>query len=204
MRARRWARVGLWVVGGVAALSFLYVAITFVQVWNASRHDQDAATEAIVVLGAAQYDGEPSPVFQARLDHAAELYDAGAADMIVLTGGKQPGDRFTEGYSGFRYLVDQGLPESALVLEDQGTNTWEQLAAASRILDERGRSAVLLVSDPYHSFRLAATAEELGLDPQVSPAASGASFGNLVRETAAVSVGRIIGYGRLERLDERR
>jgi uncharacterized SAM-binding protein YcdF (DUF218 family) len=204
MRARRWARAGFWVVGGVAALSVLYVAITFVQVWNASRHDQDAATEAIVVLGAAQYDGEPSPVFQARLDHAAELYDGGAADMIVLTGGKRPGDRFTEGYSGYRYLVDQGLPESALVLEDQGTNTWEQLAAASRILEERGRSAVLLVSDPYHSFRLAATAEELGLDPQVSPSESGASFGNLVRETAAVSVGRIIGYGRLERLDERR
>src|SRR5690606_26780324 len=104
---------------------------------------------------------------------------------IVLTGGKQAGDRFTEGYSGYRYLVEQGVPESALVLEDQGTNTWEQLAAAARILRESQQTSVLLVSDPYHSYRLAATASELGLDPSVSPAETGSSFTSLVRETAA-------------------
>lgn len=204
MSLRRLVRAGLWVGVAVAGLLVIYVGVTFLQVWNASRQNDADATEAIVVLGAAQYDGRPSPVFQARLDHAIELYDEGLAGTVVLTGGNQAGDRFTEGYSGYRYLVEQGLPESALVLEDQGTNTWEQLAAAARILRQRGQTRVLLVSDPYHSYRLEATAEELGLDPQVSPAATGSSFTSLARETAAVSLGRIIGYGRLERLDERR
>lgn len=205
MTIRRVLRTGLWLGAAVGVLLVLYVVVTFFQVWSASRQEDDSsATDAIVVLGAAQYDGRPSPVFQARLDHAIELYRAGLAGTVVLTGGNQAGDRFTEGYSGYRYLVQQGLPEEALVLEDQGTNTWEQLAAAARILRGRGQTKVLLVSDPYHSYRLEATAEELGLDPQVSPAATGSSFSNLVRETAAVSIGRIIGYGRLERLDERR
>jgi uncharacterized SAM-binding protein YcdF (DUF218 family) len=204
MNVRRVARVGVWVGAAIAGLLVIYVAVTFAQVWNASRQDHADTADAIVVLGAAQYDGRPSPVFEARLNHARELYDAGLADTIVLTGGKQDGDRFTEGYSGYKYLVDQGVPDGALVLEDQGTNTWEQLAAASRILGDQGRTDVLLVSDPYHSYRLSATASELGLDPQVSPASTGSSLNHLARETAAVSVGRIIGYGRLERLDERR
>lgn len=204
MEARRIVRAGLWVGVVVGGLLVLYVGVTFLQVWNASRRDQTGAADAIVVLGAAQYDGRPSPVFEARLDHAVELYDEGLADTIVVTGGNQEGDRFTEGYSGYKYLADHGVPEDALVLEDQGTNTWEQLAAASRILGERGSTKVLLVSDPYHSFRLAATASELGLDPHVSPASTGSSLMQLGRETAAVSLGRVIGYGRLERLDERR
>lgn len=204
MGVRRIVRAGLWVGVAVAGLLVIYVAVTFLQVWNASSQDHADAADAIVVLGAAQYDGRPSPVFEARLNHAMELYNEDMADTIVLTGGKQEGDRFTEGYSGYKYLADQGIPDDALILEDQGTNTWEQLAAASRILGDRGATDVLLVSDPYHSYRLAATASELGLDPQVSPASTGSSLNQLVRETAAVSLGRIIGYGRLERLDERR
>ena len=197
-RWSRWAfRAGVVFVG----LLVVYVAVTFVQVWMASRSDEARAAEAIIVLGAAQYDGEPSPVFAARLDHAADLYDQGLAEIVVVTGGRQEGDRFTEANAGYRYLLDRGIPDEALRLEVRGTNTWESLAASAHILADEGVDEVLLVSDPYHSYRIAATASELGLDAHVSAAATSSSLVSLLRETAVVSVGRIIGYGRLVRIE---
>ena len=197
-RWSRWAfRAGVLFVG----LLVVYMAVTFVQVWTASRSDEARASGAIIVLGAAQYDGEPSPVFAARLDHAADLYDQGLAEIVVVTGGRQEGDRFTEANSGYRYLLDRGIPDEALRLEVDGTNTWESLVASAHFLADEGVDEVLLVSDPYHSYRIAATAGELGLDAHVSPAATSSSVISLLRETAVVSVGRIIGYGRLVRIE---
>jgi uncharacterized SAM-binding protein YcdF (DUF218 family) len=177
-----------------------YVGVTFVQVWQASTRDGARPSEAIVVLGAAQYDGRPSPVLRDRLEHAHDLWVDGLAPIIVVTGGRQPGDRFTEADAGHRYLRNLGVPDESLLREESGRNTWQQLAASSRFLAERGITDVLLVSDGYHAKRLAAIAGELGLDAAVSPSGTDLSrdarLRALVRETVAVSVGRIIGYGR--------
>lgn len=188
----------------VALLVVGYVVLTYVQVWQASTRDEARESDAIIVLGAAQYDGEPSPVLANRLDHAAELYFAGIAPMIVVTGGSQPGDRFTEAEASARYLVSEhGVPGDAIQREVQGESSWESLAAAARILRDDGDTRVVLVSDAYHAMRIDAIAHDLGLDAVVSPAGGRAGVDELLRETAAVSLGRIIGYDRLVRLDER-
>jgi uncharacterized SAM-binding protein YcdF (DUF218 family) len=197
-------RLGLRVVAGLAAAAVLYLVITFVQVWQAAGRDEAAPAEAIVVLGAAQYDGEPSPVLANRLDHAAELFDQGIAPLIVVTGGRQEGDRFTEAEAGANYLSSvHGIPGSAIERETTGGNSWESLASAARFLRDDGITEVVLVSDPYHAMRIDGIAAELGLDAVVSPAGGSSSFGELARETAAVAVGRIIGYDRLVRVNDR-
>ncbi len=195
-------RVGL--VAVVATV--LYVVVTFLQVWNASTNDGHDKAEAIIVLGAAQYDGTPSPVLEGRLEHAIDLYGAQVAPIVVVTGGKQPGDRFTEAAASYTYLRAAGVPEAAILREEQGANTWEQLAAATRELRSRGMTSAVLVSDDYHAYRLDRIAHELGLIAQVSPVDPGLSVGGRVkamaRETAAVAVGRIIGFRRLVNLDD--
>ena len=197
----RWAvvfRLIRRVVFGLGALVILYVAVTFVQVWWASRQDDRSPATAIVVLGAAQYNGEPSPVLKARLDHAAELYQAGVAPTIVVTGGKQEGDRVGEGYASYDYLRELGIPEEALKVEVDGTNTYEQLSASKPIVDDLGAgTSVVLVSSPYHSLRSAAIAEEVGLAPHTSPSTESSSLSALGRETLAVSLGRIVSFRRL-------
>lgn len=180
----------------------LYMAFTFLQVWHGSLQDEAQPAEAVIVLGAAQYNGRPSPVLRARLDRAVALYQAGLAPVVVVTGGQQPGDRFTEAGAGQRYLVAHGVPANALRLEVQGRNSWESLSAAQHFLAEEGIDEVLLVSDAYHSFRVAETARELGLRPHVVPSRPGdAPVRELWRETLAVGVGRFLGYRRLTNLD---
>lgn len=193
-----WVR---WAVRGallLAALGVLYVAVTFGQVWWASTRDDAASADAIVVLGAAQWDGRPSPVLQERLDHAAELWGEGLAPVIVVTGGKQEGDRFTQGFTGYDYLTDLGVPDGALRVEVDGTDTFTELSASAVILaNEDLGDEVLLVTDPYHAFRSAAIAREVGLTPHVSPTGGDADLRSLARETAAVSVGRLVSFRRL-------
>jgi uncharacterized SAM-binding protein YcdF (DUF218 family) len=198
-RKRLYRRLVLLVV----LMAVGYVAITFAQVWWMSRRDGAREADAAVVLGAAQYNGEPSAVLQGRLDHAFELYDEGLVGTIVLTGGRQEGDEFTEAQAGYRYLRDKGVPDAAMLLEDQGTNTWESLAAAARILRERDLTRAVLVTDGYHALRVRAIADELGLDASVSPSRPGGSFAELARETGAVAVGRILGFRRLVNIDDR-
>jgi uncharacterized SAM-binding protein YcdF (DUF218 family) len=195
---RRLVRVAV----GLVALAVLYLAVTFVQVWMQSHHDGVGGRtyEAIIVLGAAQYDGVPSPVLANRLDHAAELYQGGVAPLIVVTGGRQPGDRFTEAGAGALYLQSLGVPGQAIERETTGTTSWESLAAAARFLRDDGVTEVILVSDGYHNLRIGGIARELGLHAEVSPAAGAASLPQLARETVAVALGRIIGYGRLVRV----
>lgn len=193
-----WLRRILTLIGLVVVVGVVYVGVTFVQVWNASRSDGARDAEAIVVLGAAQYNGEPSPVLRGRLDHAAELWQSGVAPTIVVTGGKQEGDRVGEGYASYDYLRGLGIPESALKVEVDGTNTYEQLSASKVILDDLGAgSSVVVVSSPYHSFRSAAIADEVGLSPHTSPSAEASSLSALGRETVAASVGRIVSFRRL-------
>jgi uncharacterized SAM-binding protein YcdF (DUF218 family) len=193
--------------GGLAllGLAVLYVGITFVQVYRASRHDGARPADAVIVLGAAQYDGRPSPVLQDRLDHALALYEEGLTSMVVLTGGRQEGDRFTEATAGYNYLRDRGIPDEHLLKEVGGTSTYDSLAASARFLRERGLTSVVLVTSDYHALRVEAIAEEVGLDATVSPTAPRLTgldeVRQLGRETLAVAVGRVIGYDRLFRID---
>lgn len=193
------------ILGVLAVLMVAYVGVTFVQVYRASRHDGARPADAILVLGAAQYNGRPSPVLQDRLDHALVLYEAGIAPRIVLTGGRREGDAFTEAAAGYNYLRDRGVPDDALLREVQGSNTYESLAASARFLREAGHLEVVLVTDGYHAKRVDSIAADLGLDSTVSPSAnrlsSSAELRQLVRETGAVSVGRLIGWDRLFHLE---
>lgn len=184
-----------------AGLLAAYLVATFVQVWMASRRDGARSAEAIVVLGAAQYDCQPSPVLQERLDHALELYEGGTAGTIVVTGGKQDGDRCTEATASADYLLAAGVPDTDLLREVQGTNSWESLASAAGILRDEDMTDVVLVTDGYHALRVKAIADELGLEASVSPTGNDGSFRDYAEETVAVAVGRVIGFRRLVDLD---
>ena len=195
------------VVSLVLLLALAYALFTGGQIWFAARRDQQGPADALVVLGAAQYDGVPSPALRQRLDHAAALFSDGVAPVIWVTGGRQPGDRFSEASASSRYLIRNGVPDSAVMLETNGENSYQSLAAAARFLRDAGDHDVLLVSDPWHAYRIAAIAREVGLRPRVSPASTAEWSVNgvrrLLRETAAVGLGRLVGYRRLTGLGER-
>jgi uncharacterized SAM-binding protein YcdF (DUF218 family) len=193
-RARPWfLRPALF----VALVVLSYLVVTAWQVIGASREDDRGPADAIVVLGAAQYDGTPSPALRRRLDHALELYRQGLAPRIVLTGSKQPDDRFTEAFTGYRYLTSRGVQESALWIVDDGASTWESMAAAWRLLRQDGASTLLLVSDRYHNRRLDGIATELGAGARVSSTGGSPSVGQVLGETGRIAVGQLIGYRRL-------
>jgi uncharacterized SAM-binding protein YcdF (DUF218 family) len=192
---------------GIFAIVFLYLSVTFFQVWRQARRDDARPSDAIVVLGAAQYDGTPSPVLAARLDHALDLYEAGVAPMIVVTGGRQEGDRFTEATAAATYLHEHGVPDDAILRETNGRSSWESLAASGQFLEERGMTDVVLVSDPYHAARIDDIADEVGLDAvtsptRTSPISGGDEWRRFGTETLRVAAGRIFGYRRLEQSRE--
>ena len=183
----------------VLALGILYFGATYVQVWMASGADEaQEGADAAVVLGAAQYDGEPSPVLAARLDRAFALYEAELVSMIVTTGANQPGDRFTQGFAGYDYLRGKGVPDENLVVIIDGSSTYQELAATAVQASRYGITTVLLVSDQYHSFRLRQIAEEVGLDARLAPTSGSVRLLLMGRETLPVGLGRILGYRRLD------
>ena len=206
-RFLQW-RIVLRVALVLFLVGFVYFTVTFVQVWMAARRDDARPSQAIVVLGAAQFDGRPSEVFQARLDHAAGLYADGIAPTVVVTGGKQEGDRFTEAAAGAEYLNSRGVPDDAILRETTSRSSWESLAATANFLEERDITEVVLVSDPFHALRIEAIADELGLEAVTSPTRTSPirGFGEWRRfftEALRVSVGRIVGFGRLARHGDR-
>ncbi len=136
---------------------------------RAASVDQARPADAIVVLGAAQYNGRPSPVFKARLDHAAELYRRHDAPIVVVTGGLAPGDRVSEATAGQRYLVAAGLPADSIAVQPVGRSTAASLEAVAAYLRGTGRVRVVLVSDPFHLARLRLDARHVGLVPFTSP-----------------------------------
>ena len=159
------------VAGLIGVVALTVIAFSAVTVWRAAHHDgaRDAdSADAIVVLGAAQYDGVPSPVFRGRLDHALLLWQQGRADTVITVGSKQPGDRTTEAEAGRRYLVEGGIPADAAVALPVGRTTFESLEAAAEYLHEHGGSSAFLVSDPWHNARVNAMASDLGLDGHAS------------------------------------
>jgi uncharacterized SAM-binding protein YcdF (DUF218 family) len=186
------------------AVVLAYLSVVFVQVWLAARRDDARPSDAIIVLGAAEFDGRPSKILAARLDHAIDLYRRGIAPVVVVTGGRQPGDRFTEASVGASYLHDHQVPERAILRETTGRSSWQSLAAAARFLKQRNLMRVVLVSDPYHSARVEDVAHDVGLQAATSPTRTSPIKGagewrRFGTETIRVAAGRIFGYGRLDR-----
>jgi uncharacterized SAM-binding protein YcdF (DUF218 family) len=202
VRGRRWPRRLL--VGGLAfmLLAISYYAVTLYQVHSTGRSDQARPVDAIVVMGAAQYDGRPSPQLAARLDHAADLWSVGMAKVMVVTGGNQPGDRFTEAEASANYLIERGVPAEVILQESRGHSSYASLDGVADLLHQRGLFRVLLVSDPFHSLRSRLIAQELGLVAYVSPTRTspvqgGTATAKEMEEAAGIAVGRIISFKRL-------
>ncbi|MET0967453.1 MAG: YdcF family protein [Nakamurella sp.] len=162
-------------LGGAALVALLIVGGVVLRIQQIGGADERATADAIVVLGAAQYDGEPSPVFQARLDHAANLFQQGIAPRILTIGGGRSGDRTTEGDAGVAYLVGQGIDAGALIAIGTGDDTLASLRAAELLLASNDWTSVVLVTDPWHSARAGLMATDLGLAVQVSPVPNGPS-----------------------------
>jgi uncharacterized SAM-binding protein YcdF (DUF218 family) len=171
---------------GVVLLAFLlavgWAAVVVAVAVHAAR-DQATAADAVVVLGAAQYNGRPSPVFRARLDHAATLYQRGLAPVILVTGGVGARDTLNEANVGRDYLARLGLPTPALVPLAAGEDTFASLEEVQRWFAGRGSRRVLLVSDGFHMLRLRIIARRLGLTPFTSPATGSPIHANARRNT---------------------
>jgi len=157
-----------WVVVAAAIAGVGYAALLG-WVFRVSRLDERSAADAIVVMGAAQYNGRPSPVLKARLDHALELYRAGLAPVVVVTGGIGQGDRVSEATVGHGYLRASPVPDSAIIVRPDGRTTEESMRSVAEWMNERELRRVLLVSDPFHMARLRLEARRTGLTVFTSP-----------------------------------
>jgi uncharacterized SAM-binding protein YcdF (DUF218 family) len=146
----------LWVISAAAVL-----------IW--SSRDEARPAQAIVVLGAAQYAGKPSPVLRARLDHALDLWNRRLATLLILTGGTGSGDTTSEAAVGRTYAKKHGVPDSAILVESEGRTTSESMKAVAGMLEVRGLQSALLVSDPFHMLRLRILARRFGFTPYTSP-----------------------------------
>jgi uncharacterized SAM-binding protein YcdF (DUF218 family) len=157
---------------GIAAIAGIIVVIgyTTFRIWDRGNRDDSRAADAIVVLGAAQYNGVPSPLFQRRLDHAIQLYRDGIAPILIVTGGKgRELDVTTEAEAAEAYAISRGVPKTAILAEDRGTNTLESLRSVGSILHDHGLRSAVLVSNRTHMLRSLRMARDLGIEAYGSP-----------------------------------
>lgn len=139
------------------------------RIWAQGFHDEERPADAIVVMGAAQYDGRPSKVFAARLDHAIALYFAGVAPRLVVTGGKAEGDRTTEAAAGRAFAIEHGVPGDDILIEDQSRTTLESLRGVATLLAENDMGSAIFVSDRPHMLRVLRMAADSGITAWGSP-----------------------------------
>lgn len=196
-RRSRFGQIRRWLVSltvlVLLAPPLLGVSLLGAVYWQA-RTDETRPVDAVVILGTAQYNGRPSPVLRARLDHALRVYEAGIAPLIVVTGGKEQGDAFTEAEASQEYLVTNGVPEDAILLENRGRDSWQSMQGVARLLEQRQLSRILLVSDGFHLLRLKKMAHDLGLTAFAtaatrSPIRQGSAneFTYMVREVGGIA-----------------
>src|SRR5215212_435584 len=186
---------------GVAVLAVLLVVTsTALAIWWVARQDDHPTSDAIVVLGSAQYNGVPSSIFEARLEHALELYEEGVAPVIVTVGGKAAGDQFTEAEAGREYLADAGVEDDSLLAVQEGVDTLESMRAVAAEFEDRGWHTAVLVTDPWHAMRAERMAEDAGMEATSSPTRQGPAvqtrtpqFKYILRETAAYLLYRATG-----------
>lgn len=196
VQGRNHRRIGAWIKSFILTVALLipvFLALIMVGVYWQARTDEARSTDAILVLGAAQYNGTPTEVFQARLDHAFTLYAQGYAPRIVLTGGRSPGDAYTEAESGLMYLQERGVPAADLILANAGNDTWGSLESVDEELSGTDIHTLLLVSDGFHLLRSELIADHFGFKAYGS-AASGSpiregsanEFSYAIRETGGI------------------
>ena len=173
--------VAITVVGSLGLAGFA----TY-RVYEQGQRDERPAADAIVVMGAAQYDGTPSPLFAARLDHAVQLYLDGVAPLLIVTGGKAEGDRTTEAASGRAYAIAHGVSAEAIQTEDRGRTTLESIRGVAALMADDGISRAVFVSDRSHMLRVLRIASDLGLQAYGSPTRTSPLEGDLVATADAV------------------
>jgi len=200
-------RLALKILGIILAFLLVYVGVTFVQVWMTSHANDPHPADAILVFGTAANYLTPAPDLEARLERALALYQSGLAPVVAVTGGKRPGDLYTEGQISAKWLETQpkGVPRSAIVI-GSGADSWDNVGSVAPELRARGVHSVLVVTDPFHEDRAMAIVSSYGFSPsptpsQHSPIHGVAELGYLIKESVEVAVGRIIGYGTLSHLD---
>ena len=153
----------------VVVTAFVLWAISAAAVMVWSSRDEARPAQAIVVLGAAQYAGRPSPVLRARLDHALDLWRRHLGKLLILTGGTGVGDTTSEAAVGRTYAIKHGVPDTVILMETEGRTTSESMRAVAGMLETRGLQTALLVSDPFHMLRLRILARRFGFTPYTSP-----------------------------------
>ena len=175
----------------------LVVAGTAVSIWWTARQDDRPRSDVIVVLGASQFDGRPSSVFKARLQHARALWEDGVAPQVVTVGGGQPGDRTTEAQAGAAFLEERGVE---VVAVPEGRNTLQSMEAVEELMTAEGWETAVLVTDPWHSLRSRTMARDQGIEAESSPTRAGPSVRTrdtqvryIARETAAYLFYRVLG-----------
>jgi uncharacterized SAM-binding protein YcdF (DUF218 family) len=189
------------VLGAAVLALLLVVTSTALAIWWNARQDSRPRSDAIVVLGSAQYNGVPSSIFAARLEHAKNLYDAGVAPVIVTVGGKETGDQFTEAEAGRDYLAKAGVPRDALLAVPEGVDTLQSMQLVASAFQQRGWHSAVLVTDPWHAMRAQKMAEDSGMAATSSPTRQGPAvqtratqFRYILRETAAYLLYRATGH----------
>lgn len=165
-----WVRRALF---GTLLVLVLTVGGTAFRVWQVARGDDRTQADVIIVLGAAQYNGKPSPIFQARLKHAKQLYEDGVANVIITAGGNRAGDEYTEASAGAQWLIEQGVPKASTLPVGEGRDTLGSLRAVAATVAQHGWHTAVLVSDPWHSLRARTMADDVGMDAWTSPTHSG-------------------------------
>jgi len=196
-----WAgRLVVRVLGAAVLSVLLLIGSTALAIWWNARQDSRPSSDSIVVLGSAQYNGVPSSIFEARLEHALDLYENGVAPVIVTVGGKETGDQFTEAEAGRDYLAAAGVPDDALLAIQEGADTLESMRAVAAEFDARGWHTAVLVTDPWHAMRAQRMAEDAGIEASSSPTRQGPAvqtrstqFRYILRETAAYLLYRVTG-----------
>jgi uncharacterized SAM-binding protein YcdF (DUF218 family) len=190
----------------VLCIGFSYVGLTVFEVWRVGQSQSTAQVDAIVVMGAAQYDGVPSPLLKARLMHAFDLWKQKVAPRIVLTGGNKPGDRFTEASASAIFLREQGVPQEDLLQESSSRSTYEALRNVRNLVTTdsnfAGIERIVIVTDPYHELRSRLTAHEWGFEATTSsssnsPIVGNSAFKKHVKEGVGIALARVIGFGNL-------
>ncbi len=199
---RAFVRSAIVLTIGVCLALASYVGIAASSLTRMGTHQDSRVVDAIVVMGAAQYDGVPSPLLASRLQHALDLWKQKQAPVIAVTGGKRAGDRFTEGDTSRRWLTDRGVSAANIIVESIGHSTWESIENLAPLLNNANVRSVVVVSSSWHVQRAELSLEELGFRAHSSASPDGVLSGSsekskLIREIAGVSLGRVIGFGTL-------
>ena len=158
-----------WLLWLALAAFLIYAGVTYARIVRQSRVDEARPADAIVVFGAAQYSGRPSPVFKARLDHGYDLFQRKLAPVLITTGGQGGDPKFSEGGVGHDYLLARGVPDQALIAETQSDDTSESVARVAAIMQRNGMRTCIAVSDPYHLYRIRKMLEREGVTVYTSP-----------------------------------